>query len=297
MKASPSLPLSLSSLAAAGPEVVDLEKVIAANTLRWKPDFRNPTLDAHNLETSVGPIKWGPVNRLEGQPLVLVEREYRNNSSTEQPDTFRVKQATRSTFEIAITAGLRVRTEVTGKLTLKGVVEIGATGEIEVSLSATGRYQHEFTQEWELESSLRIPARRRILAKAMLKTYAVSPRFEAPVTIRARKNNYNTGTNVYVYENVARGNWYRLALAGWVFLNAYPPRFSRVDDDAVMYRAEGSVEGVYGYRLFADVNEYDLDSGLLVRSWTREGDETVERPLAPPAGPATAEEAARITAA
>jgi hypothetical protein len=254
------------------PEITDLSEVMAKTARTFKPDFRNPAVDYHNVQATVKEFRFSNLDPRLGAPQSLRHLDYTNDSSVDQTTTF--KDTAESTVKLALsmTAGFRYKEGVNGSISLKKIIEVGGSHEWEFSLSATTSVEKSFSQKWEWELPIRVPAKRRVVATALLSTLYVTPEFTADIDIVAGKNNYNTGTQVYVYENVSGGEWWRWTLENWVFAYGNPPRFNRVSADQVRYQAAGRIQGVYGKQVVINIKEYTIGGALTsVRNYAVDG--------------------------
>jgi hypothetical protein len=244
------------------PEITDLTEVRAKSVRVSRPNFRNPAVDYHNVEASVREFRFRNLDPRLGEPQSLRQIDYTNGSSVEQTTTFKDTAETTVKLALSMTAGFRYKQELKGSVSIKKFLEVGGGHEWEFSLSSTTTAERSFTQKWEWELPIRVPARRRIVATALLSTLYVTPEFTADVDVLAKTNNYNTGTQVYVYENVAHGEWVRWDLQSWVFAYGASPRFTPVSADQVRYQAAGRIQGVYGKQVVINIKEYEIGGAL-----------------------------------
>jgi hypothetical protein len=199
----------------------------------------------------------------EQSPISLVEVEYRNNTSEEQSVQFNESRTTSTTLSATVITGFRAKKTFGAKVNIKQIFEIGGSQEFEFSLSVAGTVSTTTSQTWSWNWPIRVPAKSRVKATALVSTFYRQPGFVSDCEIRVAPHpDFDPGYNpLYVRIRRAGGGkeeWWRSSLA-WAL---YPPgdgfRSGR-DINTVFHRSEGFFDGVVGKSLLVRIDGYPID--------------------------------------
>ncbi|HEY6332429.1 MAG TPA: hypothetical protein VI756_24100, partial [Blastocatellia bacterium] len=246
------------------PFIADLNEVIGKNMLLFKPGFRNPQLDYHNIEAVTRNVSYSLPPPGDGPVDSIAQMSYVNDTTVPQRIVFEDTKETNWRFQLALTYGIRMKQSVNASIDLKKILSFGGGFEWEVSLSSSATMETSVKRTFKWSLPIDVPAKTRVEATAIVKTKLLSPQFTADVEITANKNNYNTGRQVYLYENVPGGEWWRNPLGGWVFMmNQSPRNFYLINENQVGCRAQGTIKGAWGHVFEIVVTQRDLNGNVV----------------------------------
>jgi hypothetical protein len=248
--------------------IVNLDDAFEAGFKKWFSGYRNFHVDYPNVTVEVGDMTLRNLDRRPGTPISLVQVTYRNDTKHDQTVQFSEERKTAASVGLSMTAGLKYRHALTGKLAVKKVFEIGETQELEFSLSTTTRFDVTVEQKWAWNLPIIIPARSVVHASAIVSTVYVEPELDVRVNIKSGKNDHPHDlpyNKVYTVAEFKEGErWekkiYYTSLYGWL---AGGPGFQWTgDQNFVRYDARAKLTGARGLSLYIELKEEPIGGGL-----------------------------------
>jgi hypothetical protein len=248
--------------------IMNLDAAFETGFKKWFSGYRNFQPDYHNVTVAVGDMTLRNLDHRPGAPISLVQVSYRNDTKHDQTVGFSEERKTTASVGLSMTAGLKYRHALTGKIAVKKIFEIGETQELEFSLSATTRFDVAVEQKWAWNLPITIPARSTIHASAIVSTVYVEPELDIQVNIKSGKNDHPHDlpyNKVYTVAEFKNGDkWerriYYTSLYGWL---AGVPGFQWAgDQNSVRYDARAKLTGTRGLKLYIELKQEPIDGGL-----------------------------------
>lgn len=249
--------------ASASARIIDIEERVKQRYQYfglWKPGD-GFTLSYDRFHAEVQSLELGPIDPREGQPISLDRIEYTNNTGIPQSYTFKGSKTIERTLSVSVTAGLKMSTELKVGVSVKKILEIGGTKQLEFSLSTTvgASITESQTEGWEWP--IAVPPRSRVVGTAMLSNAHVAPKFTADIKMWVdRHPNFDPGYHP-LYVGITRDGkttWYRTSLSNSLAPMTDGFREGR-DHNEVFYRCEGQFTGTRGRRVLIRIDQYPIE--------------------------------------